>query len=119
MIGKVYTHGKISEEKQRMAKNLYKAKFQDKLPLGGIGTGHIPLSCDGSILCHAKTFFVIKAEKDGELFDARVLQSTENQDVVLPFLEKAEAVSFFPFTEICFSDSSFLRTSRQLIGFPQ
>ena len=107
MIGKIYTQGNISEEKQRMAKTLYKAKFKDKLPLGGIGTGHIPLGCDGSILCHAKTFFVIKAEKDGELFDARVLQSTENQDVVLPFFEKSEAVSFFPFTEICFSDSSF------------
>lgn len=90
-----------------MAKTLYKAKFENKLPLGGIATGHITLGCDGSIFCHAKTFFVIKAEKDGKLFDARVLQSTENQDVILPFFEKAEAVSFFPFAEICFSDSSF------------
>ena len=107
MIGKVYTHGKISEEKQRMAKTLYKAKFEDKLPLGGIATGHITLGCDGSITAPAPSFFVIKAEKDGKLFDTRILQSSQNAAFPFPCFEKSVASSYFPFTEICFSDSSF------------
>ena len=95
-----------------MAKNLYKAKFQDKLPLGGIGTGHITLGCDGSITSPMSessnlSFFVIKAEIDGELFDAKVLQSWHVDGVELPCFESATAKSFFPFTEICFSDFSF------------
>ena len=90
-----------------MAKNLYKANFQDKLPLGGIATGHITLGCDGSITSQAQTFFVIKAEKDGELFDARIIQSSQNEAVSLPCFENSTANSYFPFTEICFSDSSF------------
>lgn len=90
-----------------MAKNLYKAKFEDKLPLGGIATGHITLGCDGSITADAPTFFAIKAEKDGELFDARILQSSQNEAVSLPCFENSTANSYFPFTEICFSDSSF------------
>lgn len=90
-----------------MAKILYKAKFEDKLPLGGIATGHITLGCDGSITSQAKTFFVIKAEKDGELFDARLLQSSLDEALPLPCLESSTANSYFPFTEICFSDPSF------------
>ncbi len=90
-----------------MAKTLYKAKFEDKLSLGGIATGHIALGCDGSITAKAPAFFVIKAEKDGELFDAKVLQSSLNKAIPLPCFERSAASSFFPFTEICFSDSSF------------
>ncbi len=90
-----------------MQKNLYKANFENKLPLGGIATGHITLGCDGSITGQASSFFVIKAEKDGELFDARILQSSLSGDVSLPCFENSSASSFFPFTEICFSDSSF------------
>ncbi len=90
-----------------MAKTLYKAKFEDKLHLGGIATGHITQGCDGSVSGIAPTFFAIKAEKDGELSDARVLQSTQNEAAALPFFESSSAVSYFPFTEICLSDSSF------------
>ncbi len=90
-----------------MAKNLYRAKFENKLPLGGIATGHISLGCDGSITAKAHAFFIIKAEKDGVLFDARVLQSSYSGDISLPCFENSAASSFFPFTEICFSDSSF------------
>ncbi|MBE6681343.1 MAG: hypothetical protein E7600_03525 [Ruminococcaceae bacterium] len=95
-----------------MAKNLYKAKFEDKLPLGGIGTGHITLGCDGSITSPMSdssnlSFFVIKAEKDGELFDARIIQSSQNEAISLPCFENSTASSFFPFTELCFFDSSF------------
>ncbi len=90
-----------------MAKNLYKAKFEDNLPLGGIATGHITLGCDGSITAQAPTFFAIKAEKGGELLDARILQSSQSEAVILPCFENASAASFFPFTEICFSGSSF------------
>ena len=59
-----------------MAKNIYKANFYDKLPFGGIGTGHIDLGSDGSIAGDFLSLFAIKAEKDNELFDARILQST-------------------------------------------
>lgn len=107
MIGILLTQGAIFGGKRLMAKTLYKAKFEDKLPLGGIGTGHIFLRCDGDITAKAPTFFVIKAEKDGELFDARVLQGTPNENISLPCFEKSEAMSYFPFTEIYFSDSSF------------
>jgi len=107
MIGKLLTHGTLSEENLHMAKNLYHAKFENKLPLGGIATGHINLGCDGSITAKAPAFFVIKAEKDGELFDARILQSSFDGDISLPCFENSVPSSFFPFTEICFSDSSF------------
>lgn len=90
-----------------MAKNLYKAKFENKLSLGGIATGHIVLGCDGSISSDAPAFFVIKAEKDGELFDARILQSVQGENIALPCFENATASSYFPFAEICFSDPVF------------
>ena len=53
------------------------------------------------------SFFVIKAEKNGELFDARILQSSKSGDIPLPCFDSSAASSFFPFTEICFSDPSF------------
>ena len=57
-----------------MAKTLYKAVFKDKLPLGGIATGHIDFGCDASIALPLHdssnlSFFAIKAEKDGELYE--------------------------------------------------
>ena len=95
-----------------MAKNLFKAKFENKLPLGGIATGHIKLSPQGEISDFGRessnlSFFAIKAEKDGCLFDARVLQSVTSDALSLPCFESSSSASFFPFAEICFSDSSF------------
>ena len=95
-----------------MAKTLYKAKFKDKLPLGGIATGYINLGCDASISLETRessnlSFFAIKAEKDGVLTDARVLQASKAPSSLLAPFEKAESACYFPFTEICFSDSSF------------
>ena len=107
MIGKTLIQGKFSEEKRQMAKSLYKAQFTDKLPLGGIATGHIDLCCDGTITSDASTFFAVKAEKDGELFDARLLSGSKNGLWTVPCFDNTSAVSYFPFTELFFSDSSF------------
>ena len=112
MLGILLTHGAFSEEKLSMAKNLFKAKFENKLPLGGIATGHISLGCDGAISlpwCESSnlSFFAVKAEKDGELLDARVLQSSQNKHAALPCFESSDAYSYFPFAEISFSDGAF------------
>lgn len=107
MIGKVCTHGNISEEKQRMAKTLYKAKFTDKLPLGGIATGHIDFGHDGTVSGDFSPCFAIKAEKDGKLYDARLLQSSACESISLPCFENSSAFSFFPFAECHLSDLSF------------
>lgn len=95
-----------------MAKTLYKAVFKDKLPLGGIATGHIDFGCDASIALPLHdssnlSFFAIKAEKDGELYDARILQSKTAENTSLPCFEDSSAKSFFPFTECELCDSSF------------
>lgn len=95
-----------------MAKTLYKAEFKDKLPLGGIATGHIDFGCDASITLPLHdssnfSFFAIKAEKDSELFDARILQSTCDEKIPLPCFEESSAYSFFPFAECNLWDSSF------------
>lgn len=95
-----------------MAKNFFKAKFENKLPLGGIATGHMDFGCDGSITLPANdssnlSFFTVKAEKDGKLIDAKLLQSSVSGDIPLACFESSAASSYFPFTEICFSDSSF------------
>ena len=107
MIGKLLTHGNFRRKTFQMAKNLYKAKFENKLPFGGIATGHINLGPDGEISGVHPSFFAIKAEKDGELYDARMLQSRQNIKTLLPCLESASSSAFFPFAEICFSDPSF------------
>ena len=90
-----------------MAKTLYKADFSDKLPLGGIATGHINFCNNGSVLCDFLPHFAIKAEKEGQLTDARILQSTSLACSDAPYFEKSEAFSHFPFAEIILSDSSF------------
>ena len=90
-----------------MAKTLYKANFNDKLPLGGIATGHLYLQNDGSVISDNFCSFLIKAEKDGELLDVRVLQSSKNSFFSLPCFEKSESFSYFPFAEILLSDTSF------------
>ena len=90
-----------------MAKTLYKADFSDKLPLGGIATGHINFCNNGSVLCDFSPHFAIKAEKEGQLTDARILQSTSLAGSDAPYFEKSEAFSHFPFAEIILSDSSF------------
>ena len=90
-----------------MAKTLYKAEFKDKLPLGGIATGHIYLGHDGSVSGDFSPFFAIKAEKEGVLSDARILQSTANENVGLACFEESSALSFFPFAECNLCDSSF------------
>lgn len=112
MIGILLTHGIFRRKIIQMAKNLFKAKFENKLSLGGIATGHITLSPQGEIsgFGHESSnlsFFAIKAEKDGCLVDARVLQAVQNSAVSLPCFESASSSSFFPFAEICFSDSCF------------
>ena len=95
-----------------MAKTLYKAEFKDKLPLGGIATGHIDFGCNGSVSGEFSPFFAIKAEKNGELYDARILQSTSDEKIPLPCFEESSAYSFFPFAECNLCDSSFPATIR-------
>ena len=107
MIEKNYTRQNFGGKTRQMAKKLYKADFKDKLPLGGIGTGHIDLAKDGRISADFLSLFAVKAEKDGGLFDARMLEGMGGTGSPLPCFEKASAKSFFPFSEICFSDSSF------------
>lgn len=120
----------------------YKDTKEICFPLGGIGTGSIGLSGNGS-LCDFEIFnrpfrktlngfshFAVKAEKDGELLDFRVLSgkydgsgmgypSTGREPWVygngvsrfsmagVAHFEKAEFSALFPMAQICFSDCRF------------
>lgn len=90
-----------------MAKKIQQFEFNTPLALGGIAAGHIMLTPDGCILGKADAFFVIKAERDGELVDIRLLQSKKSENIPLSCFEKASAYCHFPFVDIVFSDSTF------------
>ena len=91
-----------------MAKNLYCANFEKQVHIGGIATGHITLSPCGSLSSQADgTFFTVKAEKDGLLYDAKLLQTKSIDGLNLSCFESSSASSHFPFAEISFTDSKF------------
>lgn len=113
-----------------------------KFPLGGIGTGCISLMGDGSLsdfelfgrpdkkISEGFGFFAVKAERDGKLIDARVLNSdlhpTKNisfsqSDIhlcdykklaYLPSFERPDFSLKFPYAYIDFKSSDFPATVR-------
>lgn len=86
------------------------------IPLGGIGTGCIRLESNGALTGFDSlnmtdnksgkcfSFFAVKAEKDGEMCDARLLQT--DSDITYSFLESDFVVST-PFSEIDFFHDKF------------
>ena len=118
-----------------MKKFIYKdiKKRAISFPLGGIGTGCINLFGNGAFgsfeVCNHPdkypmnhSFFAIKAENNGKLIDARILQSEnkfsnidcENYKASItedyPHFSPCDFISYFPFAEIIFSHEKFPAT---------
>ncbi|MBP3580617.1 MAG: hypothetical protein J6K12_05150 [Clostridia bacterium] len=122
-----------------MKKFIYSDKKRQKIsfPLGGIGTGCIGLLGNGALggfeiknrpdkHSTSNSFFAIKAERNGQLLDARILQSelelsiSQKETFVsatsfrilkdYPHFPKCDFESYFPFAQLNFACDSFPAT---------
>ena len=103
-----------------------KKRREISFPLGGIGTGFFTLLGNGALgnfeiknrldkNSASKSFFAIKAEKDGVLTDARILwyddefsgMDNEAGTDDFPRFTKCDFTSYFPFAELNFSCEKF------------